>query len=152
MSLSLQNSQRMPKLNILTCRSTFRRPIMYVKKLDQFLSSIKKMHTKENWFLFLPHGVVTFWPPSRSESGAISNPRSCCGLVLQVSPVVYSCQRSNRTRIYTIPNLQFLGALCPQIPQRGFRFLRPAGAQLPGLRCRTSLPYAWLQAKRNLNN
>ena len=25
--------------------------LMYVKKIHQFLSSIKKMHTKENWFL-----------------------------------------------------------------------------------------------------
>ena len=32
------------------------------EKIHQFLPSIKKMHTKENtkenWFFFLPHGVV----------------------------------------------------------------------------------------------
>ena len=32
--------------------------LMYVKKIHQFLSSTKKMHTKENWFLFLPHCVL----------------------------------------------------------------------------------------------
>ena len=26
--------------------------LMYVKQIHQFLSSIKKMHTKENWFFF----------------------------------------------------------------------------------------------------
>jgi len=31
--------------------------LMYVKKIHQFLLSIKKMHTKENRFFFLPHGV-----------------------------------------------------------------------------------------------
>jgi len=25
---------------------------MYLKKIHQFLSSIKKMHTEENWFIF----------------------------------------------------------------------------------------------------
>ena len=28
-----------------------------VCEIHQFLSGIKKMHTRENWFLFLPHGV-----------------------------------------------------------------------------------------------
>jgi len=27
------------------------------EKIHKLLSSIKKMHAKENWFLFLPHGV-----------------------------------------------------------------------------------------------
>jgi len=35
---------------------------MYVKKIHQFLSSTKKMHTKENWFLFLPRGVYSCDP------------------------------------------------------------------------------------------
>ena len=34
---------------------------MYVKQIHQFLSSIKKMHTKENWFFFLPHDVVQLY-------------------------------------------------------------------------------------------
>jgi len=31
---------------------------MYVKKITSFCQVLKKMHTKENWFLFsVPHGV-----------------------------------------------------------------------------------------------
>ena len=31
---------------------------MYVKKFTSFCQALKKMHTKENWFLFLLHSVV----------------------------------------------------------------------------------------------
>ena len=31
--------------------------LMCVKKIHQFLSSTKKMHTKENWFLFFSFTV-----------------------------------------------------------------------------------------------
>jgi len=44
--------------------------LMYLKKIHQFLSSIKKkMHIKQNWFLFLPHGVVAviYLPYSYSD-------------------------------------------------------------------------------------
>jgi len=31
---------------------------MYVKKLTTFCQILKTMHTKENWFFFLPQGVL----------------------------------------------------------------------------------------------
>jgi len=31
--------------------------LMYVKKITSFCQVLKTMHTEENWFLFLPHGV-----------------------------------------------------------------------------------------------
>jgi len=31
--------------------------LLYVKKSTSFCQALKKMRTKENWFLFLPHGV-----------------------------------------------------------------------------------------------
>jgi len=31
--------------------------VMYVKKITSFCQVLKKMHAKENWFFFLPHGV-----------------------------------------------------------------------------------------------
>jgi len=44
---------------------------MHVKK-SMFLSGIKKMHTKENWFFFLPHGVFTMldWTTLAREHSA----------------------------------------------------------------------------------
>jgi len=50
MPQSLQNSQRMPKLNTRNCSLG----LVYVKKFTSFptLSSTKKMNTKENWLLF----------------------------------------------------------------------------------------------------
>jgi len=65
MSLSLQNSQRMPKLNtvhgIVAYRSTFLRPGV-CEKNHQFLSSTKKdekMHTRKLVpFFYMLHSVV----------------------------------------------------------------------------------------------
>jgi len=57
---------------------------MYVKKIHQFLSSIKKMHTEENWFLFSAsrcifrresHGVSTWrprWPRTSVQSPSVA--------------------------------------------------------------------------------
>jgi len=30
---------------------------MHVKKFTSFCQALRKMHTEENWFLFMPHGV-----------------------------------------------------------------------------------------------
>ena len=39
---------------------------MYLKKIHQFLSSIKKMHTEENWFIFFCITVdIRGWLPKR---------------------------------------------------------------------------------------
>jgi len=35
------------------------RSLIYVKKIHQFLPSIKKMHRKKSGSLFLPHGVYS---------------------------------------------------------------------------------------------
>jgi len=40
---------------IVAYRSTFLRPI-YLKKFSSF-SQVLKMHAKENWSFFLPHGA-----------------------------------------------------------------------------------------------
>jgi len=50
MSLSLQNLYHVPTLNM-------RNIVVYTfldvcEKIHQFLSGIRKMHTKENWFVF----------------------------------------------------------------------------------------------------
>jgi len=44
----------MPKLNARDVAYTF---LNVCAKMHQFLSSIKKTHTEEKWFFFLPHGV-----------------------------------------------------------------------------------------------
>jgi len=58
MSLSLQNSQRMPK-------SDTQRIVAYTflmlnasEKNSSFCQVLKKIHAEENWFLILRHGVV----------------------------------------------------------------------------------------------
>ena len=51
MSLSLQKSQRMPKLKKGIVAYTFLRPNV-CEKIHQFLPGTKKMHTKEKWFFF----------------------------------------------------------------------------------------------------
>ena len=56
MSLSLQKSQRMPKLKKGIVAYTFLRPNV-CEKIHQFLPGTKKMHTKEKWFFFLLRGV-----------------------------------------------------------------------------------------------
>jgi len=35
--------------------------LMYVKKFTIFCQVLKKTHTKENWFLFLPHVIITLY-------------------------------------------------------------------------------------------
>jgi len=34
--------------------------LLYVKKFTSFCQVLKEMHTKENWFFFLPHSVHEF--------------------------------------------------------------------------------------------
>jgi len=40
------------------------------EKIHQFLSGIKKMHTKENWFIFQHHGVLILWFTSKKMLSA----------------------------------------------------------------------------------
>ena len=67
--------------------------LTYAKQIHEFLASIKKMHTKENWFLFLPNGVYFYWLcyfdsfralrclwPATAFSG--SGPNLACGLLI----------------------------------------------------------------------
>jgi len=51
------------------------------EKIHQFLSSIKKMHTKENWFFFLPHGVII-----TNSAGAAGCMFCCCFLAIPDRP------------------------------------------------------------------
>ena len=59
----------MPKLNTRNCSVYFP---WCMWKNHQFLSGIKNMHTKEDWFFFLPHGVFTMldWTTLAREHSA----------------------------------------------------------------------------------
>ena len=51
MTLSLQNSHRMAKLNT-GIADLLSLGLLYVKKFTSFCQVLKRMHTKENWFPF----------------------------------------------------------------------------------------------------
>ena len=59
---------------------------MHAKKIHQFLSSYKKMHTKENWYIF---------SASRSIHAVITD--GSCGCAALCSAAAAPCSAAQRT-------------------------------------------------------
>ena len=71
---------------------------MYVKKLTTFCQILKTMHTKENWFLFLPQGVLllTYLLTTLCVNAIIERQLLSLGAAQQRAACVRVCERPTR--------------------------------------------------------
>jgi len=61
---------------------------MYAKKITSFCQVLKKMHTKENWFLFSASPCRGLWP---------SDEESEMHRATAAAPIIWTRQRTTRS-------------------------------------------------------